>query len=109
MPSRKTALNCSERANFAPKETVTPLSQSPLFDLPAIGQLPSTPSRRHSMPCGSPVVVFRQQRLSASGQKNSRQTAAQEVNREAANRVDRPLRSRGLDEANPSARLLRSG
>src|SRR5215470_12396376 len=43
-----------------------------------------------------------------SGQKKSRQTAAQEVNREASNRVDRPLRSRGLDEANPSARLLRS-
>jgi hypothetical protein len=40
--------------------------------------------------------------------KRAAQAAAQEVNREASNRVDRPLRSRGLDEANPSARVLRS-
>jgi hypothetical protein len=31
------------------------------------------------------------------GQKKSRHAAAQEVNREASNRVDRPLKSRGLD------------
>ena len=32
------------------------------------------------------------------GQKKSRQAAAQKVNREASNRVDRPLASRGLDD-----------
>ena len=39
MPSRKTVLNWSERANFAPKDIVTPSSRSsrsPLLDLPAI-------------------------------------------------------------------------
>src|SRR6188472_3149022 len=72
MPSRNTALNCSERANFALNETVTPLSRSPLFDIPAIGQLPSTLSRRHTMPCGSHVVAFRQQRLNAVNRAKKR-------------------------------------
>jgi hypothetical protein len=40
------------------------------------------------------------------GQKKSRLEAAQEVNREASNRVDRPLKSRGLDNVEISLNLL---
>src|SRR5262245_39463460 len=36
MPSRKTVLNWSERANLAPNETVTLPSRSPLLDFPAM-------------------------------------------------------------------------
>src|SRR3974390_2086393 len=56
MPSRKTVLNWSDCANFAPKETVTP---SPRLDLPAIGYTPLLQCPRHtrhavSSPAGAP-------------------------------------------------------
>src|SRR5262245_42341351 len=83
MPSRKTVLNWSDCANFAPKETVTP---SPRLDLPAIGY--SLFARAHGYAPSGKLARLSEHTLDQRlGQKKSRHAAAQEVNREASNRV----------------------